>query len=250
MDTPIVTVVTCTGWRPEAFKLCERHMRSQTYPYDRIRWIVVSDDDPKTPTPTTMNQIYIPGPLIWQEGYNTQRFNMTAGLDKAKEFSDFDHLLIWEDDDFYKNDYISEMVKLLGITDVAGEGAAKYYNLRQKCSTIVQNYAHTSLCQLGIRRKAFPILEKALHSGEIYFDTTFWSLLHQHPEITSLLFVNRNLSIAIKGLPGRTGIGMGHRNLGGWDSDPFGIKLQEWLGHDWRLYEPYIPVMKPRPKVA
>ena len=125
----------------------------------------------------------------------------------------------------------------------------------------MKNYDHTSLASLAFKASVLPTFKRALHSGDKFFDITFWQLANEE-KLNTLIFTNKNLSIGIKGMPGRPGIGIGHkldnREMNGigrvlfkgnlifddrpeaWISDPFSQKFMEWLGEDSKYYLEFI----------
>lgn len=235
MQYPLIDIVTVTGHRQEAFNLCEMWYEKQTYPKDKINWIVVNDDNGKTKC--TKNQTKINSPLLWKKGYNTQRINWMYAFAPLIE-SKAEYVFCWEDDDYYSSTYLEEYVYLLQKFDLVGEGNAKYYYIPMHVYKEIHNYEHTSLAALAFSKKILPLFEKALHSGEPFFDLKFWQYAKEE-SVNSLIFANKNLSVGIKGIPGRPGIGLGHRP-DGWESDPFGKKLMEWIPTDWESYKQYI----------
>lgn len=243
-ELPLVTVITPTGHREKAFDLCKKYLLRQNYPLKRIQWIPVIDDENNKYLPNyspveedllKLNQ-YDPllSSLLWNSGFNTQRYNIDTSLPYIKG----EYIFFFEDDDFYYPNYISEYVELLQNFDLVGEGNAKYYHLPSHTYSEMRNYEHTSLASLAFNKKILPTFKRALHSGEIFFDIKFWELAKEEG-VKSLLFCNKNLSIGIKGLPGRPGIGIGHKPEG-WTSDPFGKKLIEWVGEDHKLYKEFL----------
>lgn len=218
----MITLITPTGGRPEAFSLCEKYMKRQTYK-GLIQWIVV-DDMPKYPTICTMNQEYIAGPMEWREGINTQRPNMDAAFHKVKG----DSILVIEDDDWYAPNYIEIMTTFLNHWSIVGEGNAKYYNIKTRSYKEMMNFNHSSLCQTGIRKDSYNVLERAIHSGEFFFDIFLWNRAVQS-KASIFKFLDLNLCIGMKGLPGKGGIGVGHtaKNFLG---DPNFGKLKSWIG--------------------
>jgi len=199
-----VTLLTPTGSRPKAFELCEKYMARQTYKGD-IQWIVV-DDSPNSPTPCTMGQEYYVGPLTWKPGLNTQRYSLDLALSKAKG----DYIFVLEDDDHYAPNYIETMVNMLQYADMVGECDVTYYSLRAPRGYMeMKNYRHASTCQTAFRKSYVPMFYRALHSGEKYFDILLWNTARMANHKV-MLFSGLNLCIGMKGLPGRTGIGVGH----------------------------------------
>jgi hypothetical protein len=239
---PKVIIITPTGYRPEALRVCNHHVINQKY-QGPIEWIVIDDSlDPKMiyehkMTPRSA-EVY-PSPLPWKTGYNTQRFSLMRAFQVIEEnYSDVDYIFFFEDDDFYSPNYIKEYVELLKNFEIVGEGNAKYYHLPSKTYSEMKNYEHCSLACTAFRKSFIPIFLEALHSGEKFFDITTWQLAKKY-ERNSMIFVNKQLSVGIKGFPGRPGIGVGHTPAG-WTSDPFGGKLRQWCGKDAELYTEFL----------
>lgn len=228
----LVTVITPTGSRPEAFALCEKYMKVQTYKGPLV-WVVVDDSDP--PTKCTLGQEYYRGPRLWEPGLNTQRFNMELALEKVKG----DYILIWEDDENYQPTYIETYIHLLKTFDVVGEIHSRYYNLKIPGWKIMKNDNHVSLCQTGLRKEALPILKKAVDSGNLFIDVAFWDILRNSAPTNYAFFSRLNLAIGMKCMPGRPGIGVGHQQKD-YYYDSNLSKLKEWLGKDAQNYEPFI----------
>lgn len=224
----LVTLITTTGHRKECFELCKEFMHRQTYEGD-VQWIIVDDSGVKNieeefrPNWDILN---LTPSKLWKEGLNTQRLNLDAAIPYVKG----DYVLIIEDDDYYKPIYIETMVKLLKLFPVVGEGNAKYYYWPQKCFKEMENNIHASLCQTGFRASRLEEFEQAVNSGQIYIDIVFWKLIKEN-KCPHLLFIDSNLTIGMKGLPGRKGIGTGHSPIG-YKSDPQLRKLTSWIGEE------------------
>lgn len=222
----LVTVITATGARPEAFARCEEYMKRQTY-QGNLEWIVV-DDYQEQPTKCTLpSQIYVKGPKPWRPGINTQRPNMDAAL----PFIHGDYIFVWEDDDYYHPNFLEHYLRLLKSYSAVGEGNSTYYNIKERSWREWKNYTHCSLCQTGIRKELLPRLEEAINSGELFIDMALWRILYVH-KLKPFIFLNQNLTIGIKGMPGRLGIGAGHTPDTTFTKDPGFNKLEELIGKD------------------
>lgn len=232
-----VSIITPTGGRPEAFALCVKYMQRQTY-QGEVEWVVVSDLEAPEVTvkdlPAGWSLVLVPGPKPWKEGINTQRYNLDEGLSKATG----EIILIMEDDDWYHKSYVESMVHFLNFTPVVGECNAKYYNIQHRNFKPMLNYEHASLCQTGIRRVLLPYLERAIHSGELYIDIVFWKMIRAE-KVPHFFFSDVNLCVGIKGMPGKMGIGVGHKPIG-FTPDGAGFKLAELIGEDTELYKDYL----------
>lgn len=226
----MITLITATGGRPEAFALCEKYIARQTYK-GPTQWIVV--DDCKPHTLTTLKQEYVRGPKDWKPDINTQRYNMDVAISRIKG----DCIFIIEDDDYYAPNYIEAHLSLLQHVKVVGEAKSKYFNVAVPGWKIMPNLKHSSLAQTSFRKELLPTFEKALHSGNLYFDVTFWEKVHE-AQTPALLATNKNLCIGIKGLPGRAGITGSHRSKD-FMYDPEFKVLKEWIGNDANSYLKY-----------
>lgn len=212
--SPTVALITCTGARPEAFNICEKLLYNQTAKLDQ--WVLIDDT------------------ASWKEGVNSQRPNMLAALTQVKS----DYILIIEDDDYYAPNYVETMVSLLNKAPVVGLSNSRYYHVGIPGYLTRKNYEHASLCHTGFRSEYLPLMEAAVQSGELFFDIQFWKQV-KALEIPFILHANSSISVGMKGMPGRAGIGSGHRTKG-YLYDAGHVKLKEWVKSDYPLYEPYI----------
>jgi hypothetical protein len=225
-----ISLITTTGSRPAAFELCEKFMARQTYKGE-IQWIVV-DDSPKNPTKCTMGQQYVVGPKEWKPGINTQRYSLDVALPLVKG----DYVFIIEDDDRYAESYLATYVDMLKHADIVGEGNVTYYSLKVKGFKEMGNLNHASTCQTAFRRNQLGAFERAVHSGEKYFDILYWNTLRANKS-RYILFHGLSLCTGMKGLPGRGGIGFGHTNTHEFTPDSNFVKLKQLVGEeDAKLY--------------
>lgn len=244
---PLITLVTATGGRQDAFAQCERYMARQTY-QGPIQWVIVDDCEPNTnitlpfgryEKDSWIRQEYYKGPKTWREGINTQRLN----LDFAIKYIKGDYIFVIEDDDFYKPNYIEAYVKLLQDFTAVGEGNAKYYNITDRSYKEWNNYRHASLCQTAFRKELIPIFEDAVNSGVLFMDCQFWLYMFQRG-VRPLMIAHQDYVIGMKGLPGRFGIGAGHHPQDqGFKRDPDFSVLKSWVGADWAWYKDQVAKM-------
>ncbi len=222
----MITVLTCTGGRQMCFDRLEFYMKRQTVQPDQ--WIVV--DDCQEPTVCSMGQEVIRRQPWWKPGDMTLPQNMIAGLEKVRG----DIVLVMEDDDWYRADYIEKMAELLQAYELVGEGRAKYYNIYNYRQILHPNMAHASLCQTGFRSAVIPDIMRVLTCNRTYqyVDLHMWKL-----DINKYIFpLDESLCVGIKGMPGRPGAGYGHGDkMGVIDKQPF-EKLSQWIGDDVGFY--------------
>lgn len=239
----LLSVITCTGGRRDAFTLCQRWMERQTYS-GPIQWIVVDDCVPESDfysfrfsrrENVTIDKVR-PAPL-WKPGMNTQARNMLAAIEVVKG----DAIAVIEDDDWYHPEYLRMMVSHLRFSgaDLVGEGWAKYYHLSARKYLQSQNDFHASLCQTIMDKSALNLLKCAVLSGDPYFDCVLWRLARERRYNTRMIVESR-MCVGIKGMPGRGGIGTGHRPDKRYSDDPDLKILEQWIGpDDLELYRPY-----------
>ena len=236
MTKDLLSVITCTGARPEAFDLCKKYMRHQTYE-ELIQWIIVYDTDERPVTsdlPGNVNpEVYLSSKK-WREGLNTQRYNMEEALKHVRG----DYIVIFEDDELYQPIYLEDMVDLLTYCDLAGVCNSKYYHVGLPGYKEMHNYNHAALSHTALTKSVLPFLQAAIDSGELFFDVHLWNRAKEK-RITSLLLSNSNIVIGMKGLPGREGIGAGHK-IKDYLLDPNLVKLEEWCGAYASNYLPFI----------
>lgn len=236
----MIALVTPTGARPEPFNICSKLMERQTYS-GKVLWVIVDDANPITTDVVTPEfrdgweiiKLY-PEPL-WSPGMNTQSRNMRVGVTEAFDNPDVTAVFIIEDDDYYKPMYLDEMMKRLNGYWAIGETNTIYYNVSNR--TVVQNnnLKHSSLFQTALTREALPYMAESYDDN--WIDSGFWSRTPKNK--VSLISAN-NLSVGIKGMPGRGGIGNGHKENRGCPTDVSLNYLTKLIGHeDTELYARY-----------
>jgi hypothetical protein len=232
----LITILTPTGSRPEAFALAERWMVQQTLwadPAFAIQWIVV--DDGLSPTPVSLGQTVIRPTPLWVPGNpNTQYRNLELGLAQAKG----EIIVCWEDDDWYGPRYLEETWHQIKGYGLCGETPSRYFNVLRRVFRMFTNGAHNvnarhaSLCQTAFHRDFLPQVRKAWARGN-YPDLELWRSERGN------LYLGQQV-VGIKGMPGRLGVTRAHRGIGvGWKGDPRLERLQQWIGKDSEVYEKY-----------
>lgn len=230
MDSGI-TLITATGNRPEAFQLCELYMMRQTY-RGPLQWLCCDDCEPRTDF-TCDNQEIIYPPWIWKPGDNTQAKNLLFMIDKIR----YDKILFIEDDEWYSPEYVEQMALKLDRYQITGEGKSRYYNVQFKTWIINSDIQHAALARTGIRSSLIPDLKKIIEKNKTLIDVKLWQTVKNSQQG---IFFDQQLSVGIKGMPGRPGIGNGHRRLPGAHFDADGRTLREWIGNDYEFYLPYM----------
>ena len=226
----MLTLLTATGCRPQAWALCERWMLAQDYP-GAVRWLVV--DDGEEAQPVTFEragwslEVIRPTPR-WKPGMNSQARNLLAGLDRLEPS---DSLVVIEDDDYYGPGYLSAAESWLNHGELVGENMARYYNVARRVGRQLTNRDRASLCSTAIRGTALEQFRKECKPGVQFIDLSLWRNFRGSKVLAETKHV-----VGIKGLSGRDGIGMGHKESFSGLHDPDGAMLRDWIGADAEAY--------------
>lgn len=235
----MLTVITPTGERAEAFEYCQRMLMRQTH--KGFRWIVV--DDGTKPQELWFRRADVDVQVIrpkphWREGQNTQGRNLLAALERVHP--DDGVVTVWEDDDWYAPDWLEWVFSHAGDAALFGEGAAIYYNVATRRLARLANDAHASLRCSAFSGRAIARLRDIIANDlaqpkppERYYDLVLWKR-----EPSKALFA-RERTVGIKGMPGRAGICAGHSRLAGGSHDPDLSALRALIGNDADWYTDY-----------
>ena len=223
-----ITLITPTCDQPTGIALCEQYMARQTMGFDQ--WIVA--DDGIEPAKLTMGQTHIVRQRE-HEGGRSLAGNILAALPHVAG----DIVLVIEHDDWYAPDHIATCVEQLRGVMACGSVWQRYYNVEHQCWIVMRNIG-SALCNTAFRRELIPAMQAAafgaFRTGKYSVDRMFWdSIAEQDWRLHEVDTV-----VGIKGLPGRAGLGLGHRpdKSRRWIYDS-GEKLREWIGGDAPIYE-------------
>lgn len=225
----MLTLLTATGARSQAWAICERLMAVQDYA-GPVRWVVV-DDGPE-PQPVRFQRagwtldVVRPTPY-WRPGENTQARNLAAGLAVIR--SD-ERVVVIEDDDHYSPQWLSVVSGWMEHGDLVGEGLARYYNVPRRIARQLGNQQHASLCSTAMKGGALEAFRRAVETRAQYIDIELWRAF------PGRVHCGTHHVTGIKGLPGRGGIGIGHDKRFAGVRDPDGRILRDWIGVDAELY--------------
>lgn len=224
-----LTLLTTTGERPEAWRICELLMNKQTYS-GNVRWVIV--DDGSIQQPVTFQRINwkleIVRPVpFWRVGVNTQSRNLLSGLEKIGKN---ERVVIIEDDDYYDSRYLSFISECLNKYDMVGEAPSRYFNVSTGRGRLLPNNKHSGLCSTAVKGMALEELRTSSRRNFKFIDINLWKKFNG-----SKLLYDSRMVVGIKGLPGRKGIGAGHRDTFGEPMD-----LRQWIGDDVDIYKKLI----------
>lgn len=233
----MIALITPTGLRPQQIELCAHFMGRQTF-QGKVVWIIVDDGNPVSIDFIQDNfrenwEIFKVFPYpTWSPGFCTQSRNISAGIEALLvnySISEIEAIFIIEDDDYYSPQYLETVFGYLQGYDAAGECCTVYYNVANRQVFTHPNSLHASLFQTAFSPKVLKVFIKSYDS---FIDLKFWGNLSGYK--TNL--VNSTYSIGIKGIPGRGGIGAGHRFCPGSPQDLNFSRLQEYLKEDYIFY--------------
>lgn len=229
---PDVTLITPTGGRPQAFELCKRYVARQKFS-GKLQWIVVDDGWPATIAPKSSDNCDVSVIRITPSalGEITLKRNLLAAMPEVRGGK----VLMIEDDDWYAEDYVAQMSLALDTVKAAGCWKSYYYHVPLRQYRVLTHPGRSSLCHTGFRAELLPQLESVCETTRGSFvDVPFWETINA---------VDRYLSpnpmcVGIKGMPGRAGIGIGHRpeNGQGWIADGGMSVLRSLIGEDLVYY--------------
>lgn len=235
----MIALITPTGARERQMKLCATWMSNQTYTGDVV-WIIVDDGIPTTTD--FIGEEFRPNWKIikrfprpeWRIGQNTQARNLLEAIQVVKQYKP-NFTFVIEDDDYYKPCYLTEMMKRCKPSFyVIGERFTIYYNVISKGWRKNGNRDHASLFQTAFSPKGLEALELACIKNSKFIDLILFRNLVPRRNIN--LFDGIDLAIGIKGLPGRPGIGIGHKQRYLTTPDKDLSKLKTLLGDDYIHY--------------
>lgn len=225
-SSDVVTLITPTGDRPEAFAMCEHWMRSQRYTGE-IQWIVV--DDGRVPTMATMATDCIR--LKPMQKHSLCR-NLAAAIPQIYG----KYVLIIEDDDYYGPDYISTMVGRLHHADLVGEFGAKYYFVNASKYRHRTDERHSSLCRTGMTNSVIQTLTDCVTGTDHpSVDLRLWERWTGSALTWVDVAGDSRMCVGIKGVAGRQSKGWRVSPDALDDSD--GSVLRLWCGEDSEAYE-------------
>ncbi len=224
-----ISVITPTCDRPEGIGLAERWFARQDFA-GTVQWIVA--DDGKEPAPCTAGQLHVRRERGRDE---TGALSLCNNLLAALPHVESDKIAIWEDDDLYFSNHLSDLYARLDAgAMLAGDGLQKYYNVKHRVWRDFVNVG-ASLCQTGMQSRmidAFRMTIRECMAIKSYgIDTYFWRKV-MSSKLPIDIFKDHYTMVGIKGLPGLAGNGVGHRPDERWNQDPDCVKMREWCGTD------------------
>jgi len=166
--------------------------------------------------------------------------NFAANLLNGLASATGDLLVFVEDDDFYAPTHVASLAELAerGHPIVGSEPVQRYYNAAHRCFRLMDNRG-ASMCQTAIGAELKPVLERVIRAcsarNSFGIDADLWTAVGRR----LWAFTGRMSVVGMKGLPGRVGLGVGHRPDARWERDPKLARLRAWIGPDAECYAPF-----------
>lgn len=238
-----ISVITCTGDRPICFDLLKQWMENQIL--KPMEWIII--DDGKTPmSKDIVDSLPSYATLLRREPLSTDpKHTMNINLLSALKFVQGDFIAFMEDDEYYAPEYLSAMNERMKNHSVVGICKSRYYHLPTAHYCIHLNMDHASLAQTIMSIEHLEKFKQLL-DGDPFVDIRIWTDIvgvdiwgkkgfnsagHVFNNGRGILFddvfTKEFLYVGMKGMPGRTGIGSGHKGLGRFD--PNFTMLKTWI---------------------
>lgn len=232
-----LTLITPTSDRPQGIALAKRWMAAQRLNRPlAVNWLICDDGhepaDVTSPRLPDDSQLQLTIDHIRQPAGRpvplSFRGNVCAGLCRVET----ERVAIWEDDDFYPPDWLQFLIDQFDAgAELIGQARAKYYHLPTRRYRIMKNHAHASLCQSAFVRRISDWLDHRCRTrGGTFIDLDLWK--RWRVPGTQAFLADASTVIGIKGLPGKSGIGIGHRLGDGNRFDADGSILRSWCGDE------------------
>jgi hypothetical protein len=216
----MLTVITPSGGRPEALAMLAQYLNAQTV--REFCWIICDDCDPESPVPLMRAGIavtVIRPRWRWQPGMNTHAASLLELIGKAN-----DPVVHCEDDDVYLPEHLETMAAALESAELVGQRVSYYWNAATRRYKAIPGSRHASLGASAMRGRAVRLLASICARQQTRLDIDLWTAF-----VGDRKLLDTCTAVGIKGLPGRGGIGIGHRPTFG-DPDPDGRMLRELIG--------------------
>lgn len=238
-----VSLITCTGFRSEAFALCRRWVSRFRLDGLKVEWIVVDDDPEMNPTDAGWGVLLMESDLcgvtpmsgVGELNHCTMPINFSTGLSEATGSL----VVVIEDDDWYSPTYVrdlwdvykSDKARLIGIS------TACYYHVGNRTYRGRYSDRYASFCRTAFDRslssRVDQVAETCHKEKSIGLDFELWHLVTDPSD--RILLPRPKACISIKGMPGRPGAGSLHEKAFD-NEDPDLSVLRSWIGADYKNY--------------
>lgn len=229
------TIITPTGNRQKSFNFLSRLIIRQTI--QPKEWIVVDDGIPPTTTYPISFLNYIHRDKKPNEVPHTICLNMLEAINQITT----KYIFIFEDDDYYAEDYVENLLPLLDKYDIVGGRPTLHYNIQNRQYKYYDTgRLKTCLCRTAFNSTILPIFKEVCVENHPCIDINLWKYAVERGYKGYIRNDDKLQHIGFKGLQGRSGaIGMHARALVSnptFTKDPDYKKLKELVGRDFDEY--------------
>lgn len=219
-----VTIITPSGERHEAIKRTHYYIQRQSF-NGPIQWIICDDSNEHYEINAPTNVSHFNHHKREYPGNKVESFR--ANVICALPLVLFDRVVIMEDDDWYHPDYLVVYKNRLLNWQLVGEGPARYYNIARRTYRVLGNTKRASFCQTALQASILDKLFIACQKDSAFVDARLWD-----KDCRKFVFRDdKPHCIGVKGMPGRVGIGMGHRSKSFTSDHEFKV-LEKWIGKE------------------
>ncbi|MBR9800675.1 glycosyltransferase family 2 protein, partial [bacterium] len=232
----LISLITPHADRPEAIKMCEQQVRRFQIPEGyRVEWVLVDGG-------TEQQQQVTADVYVHHRAPQHPAQNLCSNFLRAIKVANGEFIVVIEDDDWYHPEYLCHMVQLLKCAQMAGLTCSRYYHLGRRQYRVLRNSRNSSLCSTGFRSEVVPEMvpriREMIEKQDHFLDLELW----RNFGVQKLLSDRHELSLGIKGMPGKAGLSAAHRSEDSrWIDDPECDWLREYIGEkDYERYRPFI----------
>ena len=213
------------------------------------RWLIV--DDGAEPVPIPLDELRCDVDYVRREpenitGMDSLRRNLRTGLDRMLTYGcDPETVVFFVEDDWLAGDWMTDALKAFSENEnllLFGETGTRYYNVASRRHHTFRPNGRSALACTAMRMHPGIIrwiIDYALPERTIMMDDRLW---RKGPirDCDKILRPESRYCVGIKGLPGKAGLGMGHRFDERHPQDADLTLLKEWVGvSDASLYETF-----------
>lgn len=230
-----IAILTPTGDRPLGLSLLSKWLSRQTFTGD-VQWIIGDDSQEHVEVENPQGG----GFFTVHQRNNFSEVGMVShckNLLSTMQYIDAPIVAIMEDDDCYPPTYLEDVYRALQTLDIVGQKGAMYFNLRflkfQKLVTSCGTMSSTAF-RVDHLKYFLPLIEKHLKEKRGGLDGALWDNVWDKKLRGTLAEREKKRQVvSMKGLPGRFGIGGGHKErtyqFHGIPDPDMGT-LESWIG--------------------
>lgn len=235
------SIITPTRDRPECMQLLARFIAKQTV--KPISWIIVDDGDKALNMPLTPYLNYVRRFKEPNEPVHTIALNMIEGLKYVRS----DAVLIFEDDDWYREDYAEKMLAQLEKYEIVGNRPTIHYSIGKRQYKELPKREKACWCKTGFRYDLVNEIDRIIKQdiNEYLLDIRVWEQIKKKHSY-GFLDTEDPIHIGFKGMVGFKSMFRMHldavRENKTFKKDFNYYQLKRWIGNDFNIYSDFVMV--------